>query len=74
MADHQPLDMGAPYDFFDPVSWPLSSEVPAAARAHRLLLRNVLGKHGFRPYEQEWWHFTLEDEPFPGTYFDFPLD
>ena len=74
LADHQPLDMGAPYDFFDPVSWPLCPEVSAAARAHRLLLRTILGIHGFRPYEQEWWHFTLEDEPFPETYFDFPLD
>jgi D-alanyl-D-alanine dipeptidase len=30
-------------------------------------------KHGFAPYPQEWWHFTLEDEPFPNTYFDFPI-
>ncbi|MDX1998837.1 MAG: M15 family metallopeptidase [Thermoanaerobaculia bacterium] len=70
----EPLDMGGPWDFFDPRSWPQSSAVPAAARAHRLLLRTVLVAEGFRPYEQEWWHFTLENEPFPTDYFDFPID
>lgn len=70
----EPLDMGSPWDFFDPRSWPHSQAVPADARAHRLLLRSVLVAQGFRPYEQEWWHFTLENEPFPGDYFDFPID
>lgn len=71
LADGVPLDMGAPWDFFDPISWPDSAEVTAAARAHRLLLRTVLMRQGFRPYDKEWWHFTLENEPFPDTYFDF---
>jgi D-alanyl-D-alanine dipeptidase len=31
-------------------------------------------KHGFKSYEKEWWHFTLENEPFPNTYFDFPVE
>ena len=70
----QPLDMGSPYDFFDSVSWPASEQVSASARSHRLLLRSILVAQGFRPYDQEWWHFTLNDEPFPDTYFDFPLD
>jgi zinc D-Ala-D-Ala dipeptidase len=71
LADGQPLDMGSPWDFFDPISWPDSGAVPATARAHRLLLRTVMMNQGFRPYDKEWWHFTLENEPFPETYWDF---
>jgi D-alanyl-D-alanine dipeptidase len=40
----------------------------------RMLLREVMVKHGFRPLEEEWWHFTLEDEPYPNTYFTFPIN
>ena len=67
------LDMGTGFDLFSPRSWPNSLDVPAAARAHRLLLREVMTRHGFVPYEQEWWHFTLSDEPHPDTYFAFPV-
>jgi D-alanyl-D-alanine dipeptidase len=67
------LDMGSGFDLFGPRSWPTSLAVPPAARAHRLLLQVLMKKHGFSPYPQEWWHFTLEDEPFPNTYFDFPI-
>ena len=74
LADGSELEMGSPYDLFDPISWPGSSMVSPAERAHRLLLREVMRRAGFRPYEQEWWHFTLEGEPFPETYFDFPID
>jgi zinc D-Ala-D-Ala dipeptidase len=74
LSDQKPLDLGSPYDLFDPISWPQSAAISASARAHRLLLRAVLVEQGFRPYEQEWWHFTLNDEPFPTTYFDFPLN
>ena len=68
-----PLDMGTPFDFFSPKSWPDSRAVSVDARTHRALLRAVMTKHGFRPLEQEWWHFTLVDEPFPKTAFDFPI-
>ena len=68
------LDMGSAYDLFDPISRPDSPDVPAPARAHRLLLREAMAKAGFRPYAEEWWHFTLEGEPFPETYFDFPVE
>jgi D-alanyl-D-alanine dipeptidase len=67
------LDMGSPFDFFGPVSWPLQLSIPAPARAHRLLLRSLMTKHGFEPYPREWWHFTLRDEPFPDSWFDFPV-
>ncbi len=69
----QLLEMGTPFDFFGPTSAPLSADVSAQARAHRLLLRTLMMQHGFEPYEHEWWHFTLANEPFPDTYFDFPI-
>ncbi len=67
------LDMGSPYDYFGPASWPSYRDISAPQRANRLLLRTLMIQHGFVPYEQEWWHFTLADEPFPDTYFDFPI-
>ncbi len=48
--------------------------VRAAARANRLLLRSVMVENGFRPLKEEWWHFTLEAEPYPQQYFDVPLE
>lgn len=74
LSTGQPLDMGSPWDLFDPISWPANAELPAAARANRLLLRTLMLRHGFKPYDQEWWHFTLVAEPFPDTYFDFPIE
>ncbi|MEM9682592.1 MAG: M15 family metallopeptidase, partial [Pseudomonadota bacterium] len=67
------LDMGTPIDFFDPASWPSSRAVSPQQRANRALLRSVMMLNGFVPYFREWWHFRLKDEPFPDTYFDFPL-
>ncbi len=67
------LDMGSPFDFFSPISWPTSTAVTTQQRANRALLDAVMTEHGFAPYPQEWWHFTLKNEPFPKTYFDFPL-
>lgn len=67
------IDMGSPFDFFNPVSWPDNHSVGPSQRAHRLLLQVLMKKHGFRSYAYEWWHFTLEQEPFPNTYFNFPV-
>ncbi len=67
------LDMGSGFDFFSPKSWPTSLDVSAEARAHRMLLQVLMEKHGFVPYPKEWWHFTFKNEPFPDTYFDFPV-
>ena len=66
------LDMGSRFDFFGPVSWPDSREVTPQQRANRALLQSLMTAHGFVPYAQEWWHFTLSGEPYPETYFDFP--
>ena len=69
----QELDMGTPFDFFGPESWTNHRDLTAQQRANRLLLRNLMMKHGFRPYSKEWWHFTLENEPYPNQYFNFPV-
>jgi len=65
------VDMGSPFDFFSPRSWPADRSVGEAARRNRTLLANAMARAGFRPYDKEWWHFTLAREPFPSTYFDF---
>jgi zinc D-Ala-D-Ala dipeptidase len=72
-SDGRLLEMGTPWDFFDPLARTEAAGVPAAARANRLLLRAVMEKHGFRNYPAEWWHFTLDGEPWPERYFDRDL-
>jgi D-alanyl-D-alanine dipeptidase len=72
-ADGTELDMGTPFDFFSPKSWVADPSIGTSAHANRMLLATAMGRHGFRPYEREWWHFTLRGEPFPQTYFDFPV-
>ena len=67
------LDMGSPYDFFGVQSHPFYKKITDKQRNNRMLLRRVMLKNGFIPYENEWWHFTLRDEPFPNQYFDFPV-
>ncbi len=67
------LDMGTPFDLFDQKSWPSDTTVTKEQRANRMLLRTVMSKHGFIGLDEEWWHFTLRDEPYPDTYFDFPV-
>lgn len=69
----EPLDMGSPYDFFGHQSWVNYDGITETQKANRQLLQTVMLKHGFRNYSKEWWHFTLKNEPFPGTYFDFPI-
>jgi len=65
------LDMGTGFDLFSPKSWPDNLSMSAPQRAHRLVLQTLMKIRGFNPYPQEWWHFTLKNEPFPDTYFDF---
>lgn len=68
------LDMGSPYDFFGEISHVNYKDLTKEQLANRKLLRTLMVKHGFRAYAQEWWHFTLNNEPFPNTYFDFVLE
>ena len=68
------LDMGSPYDFFGKISNLDYQDLNAKQRSNRELLQRIMIKYGFRPYAQEWWHFTLNHEPFPKTYFDFVVE
>lgn len=73
LATEAELDMGTSWDFFDLRSWGESDLVNEQQRANRALLRSIMTKHGFIPLREEWWHFTLANEPYPDTYFNFPV-
>ena len=74
MTTEREVDMGGTFDYFGELSHPDYTEITEEQYAMRMLLREVMMKHGFRPLEEEWWHFTLEDEPYPNTYFTFPIN
>ncbi|MBU4276095.1 MAG: M15 family metallopeptidase [Proteobacteria bacterium] len=67
------LDMGTGFDCFHPLSHTANPAVGAQQRANRLLLLSLMARYGFKNYDLEWWHYTLEGEPYPETYFDFPV-
>ena len=67
------IDMGTGYDCFDTKSHPFNPRVTAKQRRHRMLLRRAMLAEGFKGLETEWWHFTLRAEPYPETFFDFPV-
>ena len=73
MGTGKEVDMGSPFDLFDPISHPDCREVTDEQYDNRMLLQNLMVRSGFEPIDCEWWHFTLKDEPFPETYFDFPV-
>ena len=68
------LDMGSAFDFFGAISHPFSNNINNLQKKNRMLLRKVMLSYNFKPYENEWWHFTLKNEPFPDTYFNFPVE
>lgn len=67
------LDMGGPFDFFGSRSNFDFDGLTDRQRDNRALLRGLMTDHGFKPLDAEWWHFQLVDEPFPNTWFDFPV-
>jgi D-alanyl-D-alanine dipeptidase len=69
----QQLDMGTVFDFFSPSSWLDATGLSDTQEQNRALLQRTMKKYGFTPYSKEWWHFTLQSEPFPDTYFDFEI-
>ena len=73
MASGREVDMGGPFDFFGELSHPDFRGVTDAQYANRMRLREAMARRGFRGISSEWWHFTLEGEPFPETYFTFPV-
>ncbi|MFF2479544.1 M15 family metallopeptidase [Paenibacillus sp. NPDC058071] len=68
------VDMGSGFDMLDPISNEGTSLITKEQAANRKLLKDTMVKYGFKPYSKEWWHFTLENEPFPKTYFDFDIE
>ena len=73
MKTNSDVDMGSPFDYFGEISHSDYTGISTEQYANRMLLRETMVKYGFKPLEEEWWHFTLEDEPFPYTYFSFPV-
>ena len=87
MATGKELDMGGTFDWFGPESHPdygggnpetleftpKDSAFTSEQFYNRMILRTAMLRHGFRPLDNEWWHFTLNNEPFPNTYFTFPV-
>ncbi|GAA4792777.1 M15 family metallopeptidase [Streptomyces ziwulingensis] len=67
------VDTGTGFDCFDTLSHTLDPRVQGPQRANRLLLKNTLEDLGFGNLAEEWWHYTYQAEPYPDTYFDFPL-
>ncbi len=67
------VDMGSPFDMFSEISHPDSTLVTEEQHENRMLLQKEMTRCGFLPIDCEWWHFTLADEPYPDTYFDFPV-
>ena len=73
MATGKELDMGSPFDLFSEASHPDYMGVTEEQYKNRMMLRHAMRRSGFLPIDCEWWHFTLADEPYPNTYFEFPV-
>ena len=85
MATEKEVDMGGTFDWFGPESHPdyggdpnglvyrASGDITIQQFYNRMILRAAMLRHGFKPIPEEWWHFTLRNEPFPSTYFTFPV-
>ena len=73
MKTGRDIDMGYGFDWFGEESHPDYRGITEEQYANRMLLRELMLKHGFLPIEEEWWHFILKDEPYPDTYFTFPV-
>ena len=71
MRTGKEADMGSPFDYFGEESHPDYLAISQQQYENRMLLRDAMERNGFEPYECEWWHFVLKDEPYPDTYFDF---
>lgn len=68
------VDMGSPFDLFDPISNTYNAQITQTQLNNRLFIKETMLKYGFKDYALEWWHFTLENEPFPETFFNFPIE
>lgn len=68
------VDMGSRVDFLGPISAHGAEGLTKAQRTARYVLKTAMVKQGFKPYSKEWWHYTLKNEPYPSTYFDFDVE
>ena len=73
MTTEKEVDMGGTFDYFGELSHPDYTDITPEQYANRMLLREAMLAHGFKPLVEEWWHFTLAEEPYPETYFTFPV-
>lgn len=75
MATQKDLDVGGTFDYFGSLSWAENTEnITQEQASNRKMLRDMMISHGFHPLNEEWWHFTLDNEPYPDTYFTFPVN
>lgn len=72
--DDGTVDMGSSFDLFDEASFTVTPLIDSTHQAMRLIFKQLMDEAGFTNYEKEWWHFTLRDEPFPNTLFDFDIE
>ena len=74
MKTGKEVDMGGTFDWFGEESHPdYKGKLTKTQLKNRKFLRDAMMRHGFKPLDTEWWHFTLKDEPYPDTYFTFPV-
>jgi len=73
-ADGTELDMGTIFDFFHERSHTAHRGITREQRRNRELLKGMMERHGFKNFAQEWWHYSLVQEAFPGQSFDFDVD
>ena len=74
MATGREVDMGGTFDYFGELSHPNYTDITEEQYANRMILRDAMLRHGFKPLDEEWWHFTLKDEPYKDIYFTFPVN
>ena len=73
MKTGKEVDMGGPFDFFNIISHTDYRGITDEQYENRMNLQRAMLRNGFQPLDCEWWHFVLEKEPFPDTYFEFPV-
>lgn len=73
MKTGKELDMGSPFDLFSDISHPDNRSITDEQYENRMILQDAMVRNGFEPIYCEWWHFMLRDEPYPDTYFNFPV-
>ena len=68
------VDMGGTFDLFSEISHPDYKKITKKQKKNRQILHDAMIKAGFKGLDSEWWHFTLKDEPYPDTYFNFDVE